>query len=418
MSAWQDPLVVFGPLLLILTGIVALWARAPARSRRTAGRDAIHLAMTVCGWVMLLVGVFLAQLLFPPAWLVTIVILVAAIQRYRDTEQQSLLWLLTVAAERGIPLEAAARAFAEERRDIVGSRAQRLADYLEAGAPLRLSLERSHIHLAAAAELAVGLGPQTGGLAHALRRAGEQIDEFDRAMQSLVEKFLYICLLILVGCGIIAFLMLKIFPMFKKVLVDYGLELPAPSQIVLGASGFFVDSWFVGIPLYLVLLAVVLFAVLYYGGYPLRRLPLAGRIWWTSDSALVLQWLATAVRQQRPLREFVRLLAGSFPQPRMQSRLASAAKKIDAGAHWCDSLQSASVIREYESHVFKAAERAGNLAWALDEMADSRGRRAAYRMRCWLSVAFPCAVLVLGCAVLLIACSVFLPLTTLIRGLT
>ena len=130
-----------------------------------------------------------------------------------------------------------------------------------------------------------------------------------------------------------------------------------------------------------------------------------------------MHWLATAVRQKRPISDFVRLLAGYFPQPKMQSRLDWAAKKIDAGAHWCDSLQRASVIRRSESGVFKAAERVGNLAWALDEMADSRGRRAAYRMRSWLSVAFPCVVIALGCGVLFIACGVLLPLMNMIWGL-
>ena len=43
------------------------------------------------------------------------------------------------AAERGISLEVAVRAFAAERDDRIGRRALDLADYLEAGLPLALA---------------------------------------------------------------------------------------------------------------------------------------------------------------------------------------------------------------------------------------------------------------------------------------
>ena len=48
-------------------------------------------------------------------------------------------------------------------------------------------------------------------------------------------------------------------------------------------------------------------------------------------------------------------------------------------------VQNAYVVND----VFKSAERTGNLAWALDEMADSSLRRSAYRVRGFVSVAFP-----------------------------
>ena len=68
--------------------------------------------------------------------------------------------------------------------------------------------------------------------------------------------------------------------------------------------------------------------------------------------------------------------------------------------------------------MFRSAERTGNLAWALDEMAESNARRAVYRLRALMNVVFPAAVAVLGSFVVLIALALLSPLFRLISGLS
>jgi type II secretory pathway component PulF len=89
---------------------------------------------------------------------------------------------------------------------------------------------------------------------------------------------------------------------------------------------------------------------------------------------------------------------------------------MDQGADWCDCLGQAGLIRRPEIAVFKSASRTGNLAWALDEMADSSVRRAACRLRALVTVAFPVLVLVMGGCVLFFAMAMF-PIMYLIQKL-
>ena len=133
--------------------------------------------------------------------------------------------------------------------------------------------------------------------------------------------------------------------------------------------------------------------------------------------ALILRWLAIAVRQNRSLTEVVKLLAGYFPHPVIRRRLDQTRQRILRGSHWCDSLQATGLIRKSESGLFKAAERAGNLSWALDEMADSAVRRSTYRLKAWIDFAFPMAVLAMGAIVLFLAIGVLLPVFSLISAL-
>jgi type II secretory pathway component PulF len=159
-------------------------------------------------------------------------------------------------------------------------------------------------------------------------------------------------------------------------------------------------------------------AVLYYVRLSPRDLPIARRLWRRADCALIMRWLGIAVRQKRPIPEMIRLLAAYYPQAALRRRLEQAAHRIEAGADWCDSLWRAGLMRQAECAVFQAAERAGNLAWALDEMADSSVRRLAYRIQRWLSVLFPAVILTFGACVGFVAFSLLAPLVCLIQGLS
>jgi len=349
--------------------------------------------------------------------LMAAVVVVFIARRYFEAERRSLLWVLMAAAERGISLEAAAQAFGAERADAIGRRAQNLADYLEAGVPLGLALKRSGNPLPTAALLAADLGQQTGNLGLALRQVGPQIDETESTFRDVLEEFFYFVFLILFGLGILAFIMLKIIPVFQHMFRDFGFELPGVTRALIATSQVAVTWW----PVFLLPILLALYtgiSLLCHGFCPPARLPWFSTLYWRADRALVLRWLAIAVRRQRPMAEMVRLLAGYFPQAGLRRHLERAAWRIEDGEHWCESLRQVGLVRRSEAALFQAAERAGNLAWALEEMADSSVRRAAYRLRAWLNVLFPATVLAFGGCVFFIALGLMMPLFKMIQWLT
>ena len=410
---------VFGlaPAVLMAIGCLLLAAR---RWRHRQGRlDATGAgarALAIAGWSLVLLGAFsLIALVTQAAWIVACVVaavvLVAVVCRYQAAERQALLRLLEAAAERGIPLEAAARAFAAERADSVGIRARDLADYLEAGVPLALALRRSRNRVPAAVLLAAELGERTGTLAEALRQAVGEIDELELALRSMLEKFLYLATVALLALASLAFLTIKIIPLL--VTMAKGLDLsicPPTTQLMRLASP--------NSPVFAVatvaLAGLLLVAVLWYARSSHRNLPGVRILWRRADGALVLRWLAISVERNRPIGEMLQLLASYFPQAPMRARLRGAVRRIDAGAPWCDSLRRAGVLRRAESAVLRAAERSGNLAWALKEMADGSMRRLVNRLRAWLSLAFPAGVILVGVCVAWIVLGVIMPIAQLI----
>ena len=95
-----------------------------------------------------------------------------------------------------------------------------------------------------------------------------------------------------------------------------------------------------------------------------------------------------------------------------------AADGIERGTDWCDALQSERLLTATDAALLKAAQRVGNLTWALEEMSEGSLRRWAFRWKILVDIAFPLLILALGLLVMFIVVGLFLPLVSLIQGLS
>ena len=417
-------LPVLVPLGLLIAGLAVLWGqsrrapegRTPATERRVS-------LVAACGWILLLLGLFAAvgmmtHFFFIVAWIATAVVLLSLLFRLRSAERRSLLWMLMLAAERRIPLETAARAFAEERHDQTGGRALDLAEYLEAGLPLALALNRSRLSFPHAVLLAAELGQQTDNLGGALRQALGHADESEVILRSATERAYYLVFLILFGLAMWAFLMIKIIPKLQIISIDFESPLPPMTIWLIDAADSCAVLWPIGMLLLVLGLIALVRSLAYYTGYSPRYLPGLGAGWHRADRSVIMRWLALAVRQNRPLPEMMRLISGYLKRRGLRRKLESAAKQIDRGADWTECLRQAGLIRTAEAAVFRSAQRADNLAWALEEMAQSSVRRSVYQLRATINLAFPAAIAVMGGSVLLVMLGVLIPLFGLIQALS
>ena len=92
-----------------------------------------------------------------------------------------------------------------------------------------------------------------------------------------------------------------------------------------------------------------------------------------------------------------------------------AAFDIESGGDWAESLSRRNLIRRADLAVLQAAQRVGNLPWAMQEMADSARRRFFYKLQAIVQAVFPAVLICFGVAVMFIVVSLFLPLVELIK---
>jgi type II secretory pathway component PulF len=98
-------------------------------------------------------------------------------------------------------------------------------------------------------------------------------------------------------------------------------------------------------------------------------------------------------------------------------RLEDVRNQIEQGEPLGDSLFRVGLLPWRMLPLVHAAERAGNLPWALVEMAESLYQRTMRLIQRVMQVVFPATVVLLGCLVAIVVVSFFLPLVQLISEL-
>ncbi|MGA2065476.1 MAG: type II secretion system F family protein [Thermoguttaceae bacterium] len=407
-----------GALAVTVLGIAVLVAVRLMGGPATQPKGALRFLLETMGWGLLVLGVT-ASIFTGPVnviGLMTLGIVVLLIrERGAAVAQQAMLRLLTVSAERSIPLAPAVEALAREQGGHARRRARQFAQLIARGVPLPEAVAGVPGLLPAAGAPMMAVGYQTGRFAAALRRAAALAGRQEPLWQSFVPKAAYLCFMPLFTIGAIVFLGLKILPQLQKIFKDFGQALPAVTQAV-SKTLFCCGGW----PLMLLAVALVgllLYVMLRYTGVIAWELPGTGRLARRLDTALVLDALALAAGAGQPILPALETLAGSYPKPAIRRRLSQVAADLAAGGDWCEALRRRGLLGKADQAVLSSAVRAGNLPWALPEVADANRRRFAYRTTALLEVLFPAFVLACGGIVLLLAAGVFLPLAQLIQNL-
>ncbi len=405
-------LLALGVVLLVLIGVTL------SQERPGDGGFLRAFAVVSC-WILIIIAMVFLFLLLGPF---LVVILVIYFRRLR-ARQQAMLWGLAVAAERGIPLTPAIEAFASEHWGLARWSARSLARLVAAGTPLpdALAFVGGMVPREALVPIRVGheLGALSAGLRQAAAPAGPQ-ESVSYQQQSvwdqLAIRIFYLCVVILSSTVAITFMMLKIAPAFHKIFADFGAELPAISRFMIGIIPSFAIPWEL-------LLLAVCFLLFFY--LPLRYfrvitwdLPFMGRFTRKLHSATILESLALTAERNQPFPRTIATLARCYPKWSIRWRLQGTLVDVTTGTDWAASLHARGVISRADRAVLQAAQRVGNLAWALREIADSMRRRAAYRLQAWVHLLFPAAVVSLAIFVMAFYAAFFLPLIALISRLT
>jgi type II secretory pathway component PulF len=237
--------------------------------------------------------------------------------------------------------------------------------------------------------------------------------------RACVDRLSYLTFIVLTMLVVLSFIMIKIVPEFEKIFQEFDLELPAISILAIQFSDLYVQ--FLGIPLALGLIVVLLggvtVGVCYLWDIPVLK-PWSDLLFRGRTTAHVLRILAVAAEQRQPLAQALLNVSRVYPSMPIRDRLVNSAAAVNTGADWRDALRNTRLVSGAEQALLAAAERAGNLPWALRQIARRREKRAVYRLATALQLLYPAAILALGAFVGFYVVALFVPLVRLTEGLS
>jgi type II secretory pathway component PulF len=346
-------------------------------------------------------------------WAAIAVVWLRAALHNRRVQKRNFLAVLTLAAKRQLPLAPLAMAFAQEQEGGFALRSREMARNLERGMPLADAITLSSGVMPPEAPLAAHLAAASGDLPDSLSAATRN-RVFDRTLlRPVVLRSLYVFPAMVL---FVLYMKIKIEPSLVRIFSDFDIELPWLTRRVIGGNSGGVIIGFV-----LVLVALTLIALLgwlQWIGWLKPRLPILKRTSNWVEMAVVLRVLALAARLQRPLPGMLHVLSNLHPKVSVRDRLRLVVWQTNNGVPWQDSLRQQKLLSKADAAMLAAAQRNGNLSWALTEMAESFERRASHRLQAIAQIILPLLMLPLGLVIMALAIAYFAPLPLLIESLS
>ncbi|HIK93666.1 MAG TPA: type II secretion system F family protein [Planctomycetes bacterium] len=255
----------------------------------------------------------------------------------------------------------------------------------------------------------------------------QRLAEFKERAQSLKRKItgamIYPAAVITVAVGIVSFIMMFIIPKFKKIFSDFGTDLPAMTEMLIGFSDWMLKYWYM---LFIGPIAFYLFIKIvkknHTGAFVVDwlslRIPLIGKILHLGIIARITRTLGTLIASGVPILEALlisRDTAGNHVFVRAFDNIYTA---IREGETIAVPLREARIVDDMVVNMVDVGEETGALDDMLYKVADVYDEEVEVKVESLISLLEPIMVVVLGLIVGFIVIALFLPLIKLLNDLS
>lgn len=319
-----------------------------------------------------------------------------------------------------LPLEAGLRAAAAETsHQRVAAALNQLADQLGQGVSLETAIAQAEIRLPKHIGGLIAASARTGRLGAALSELLDHLRAARSLRQEVCGGFAYPLFVMGFAAIVIFSILYGISGVFQQMFDDFGLKLPLATRLVF---------WWRDVGLWVLLASVFGGLVLAWvarqviGPAAWMRLmatmPIVGRLSYWSGLAEWTGLMSVLIRHDIALPEALRLSAAGVRNAYVRAIAGSLAEATAKGQPFSDALTENRHVPASLVPVIRWGERAGSLSDALATSRELLERRVRMRALVFRAAAPPILFIAIGCQVGALVMALFLPLVSLIRGLT
>lgn len=271
----------------------------------------------------------------------------------------------------------------------------------------------------------VSAGEAGGVLDLILSRLADFMEKAAKLKKKVVGAMIYPAVVISIAVGIVTMIMIFVIPKFEEIFADFKLQLPAPTRILLAMSRWFARDygW-----LYVLLAPFVIFGVLKMismsegGKYAIDvvklKVPILGSIIGKSSIGRFTRTLGTLISAGVPILDAINITKETAGNEVYSRALVKVHDAIREGESMADPLRATKVCDSIVVNMIDVGEETGDLDKMLLKVADNYDNDVDVLVSSLISILEPVMVVVLGGIVGFIVIALFMPMISLIQGIS
>ncbi len=319
----------------------------------------------------------------------------------------------------GVPLVRAIRGLVDTARNpTLGSALAQVVDDLESGMDLSGAFSRNVDVFPPLLCRMVQVGEGTGKLDEVFLELSIFYEREKETISRVKAALRYPTFVLIAIAVAITFISLFVIPAFEKVFASAGAQLPLPTRILMGLSGFMVSYWYL-LGLGIVVLVMVIRQWLKTPGgcytwdrYKLR-LPLVGDIILRSTLVRFSRGFNMSYTAGIPLSQALGFTARAVNNSYIAEKIEAIRNGIERGDTLTRSATQTGIFTPLVLQMLAVGEESGSVDTMLEDVAQFYEREVDYDLKNLSSAIEPIMIVIIGGMVLVLALGVFLPMWNL-----
>ncbi len=262
----------------------------------------------------------------------------------------------------------------------------------------------------------VGAGEAAGILDSLLDRLAAYMEKMEAVKSKIKSALMYPVAVLCVAFGVVTVLMIWVIPSFKQVFSSFGGELPAPTQMVITVSEFFLSYW------YLIFGGLGGGIFLFFRAWKnskkfqdtmdflLLRMPIFGVLVRKSCIARWTRTLATMFAAGVPLVEALESVGGAAGNAEYANATVGIRQQVSTGVSLTTAMAGANLFPHMVLQMSAIGEEAGSLDYMLGKAADFYESEVDDMVAGISSLMEPIIIVILGTIIGGIVVAMYLPI--------
>ena len=271
----------------------------------------------------------------------------------------------------------------------------------------------------------IAAGEAGGVLDLILARLADFMEKAAKLKKKVIGAMIYPAVVISIAVGIVSMIMIVVIPKFEDIFKDFKLDLPTPTKILLATSRWFANDygWAYIIATPFVLVGLIKLIKLSEGGrYAIDliklKIPILGAILSKTSVARFTRTLGTLISAGVPILDAINITKETSGNEVYARALVKVHDAIREGESMADPLRATKVCDAIVVNMIDVGEETGDLDKMLLKVADNYDADVDVLVASLISILEPVMVVILGVIVGFIVIALFMPMISLIQGIS